>query len=313
MFVLLVPLALAAGPRLLLVGDTGEDTAVSHVVAADLAAAQREADVILALGDFNYDAPPVEAPDCTAQLVTNYRKFFGGLDPRKIVPVLGNHDVTTAAQDSFSPAARDCTVAAWRALGWVNDEAAFHVRKVDRGGVRVDLAVVDAGFYGSGAARPSLTFRPKADWRFYAAHYAWRSAVGKCEERDKIPVTWLGKPPMHAWLNGHAHHLEAVDVEGVLALTSGAGKEMRKPKVCEGVGSLFVYTRATDEAIAGWLQVDVLSADALQVTPRVCTLEGCTSKPAMACTKGSAAFSLVCQPTEAALAPVLAAPPPSVP
>ena len=56
--------ALAAGPRLLLVGDTGEDTAVGKVVAADLAAAQAGADVILVRGDLYYDAPPVDSADC---------------------------------------------------------------------------------------------------------------------------------------------------------------------------------------------------------------------------------------------------------
>ena len=296
---LLTQIALAAGPRLILVGDTGEDTAVGRVVAADVSAAQAGADVILAMGDFNYDAPPIEAADCVDQLVAGYAKFYTGLSAAKLVPILGNHDVTTVEQESFSPAARDCTVQAWRKLGWVKDDAPSNVRKVDHGGVRVDVAVLDAGFYGDGAPRPTLKFREKADWRFYAAHYAWRSAVGKCGEQDKIPVTWLGKPPMHAWLNGHAHHLEAVDVEGVLALTSGAGMEMRAARPCPGVESLFAYTQPEGEPLAGWLQVDVVSKKTLTVTPRVCTAAGCEWKPAMACEKGAAPFSVVCKAPEA--------------
>ncbi len=299
---LFAPLALAAGPRLLLVGDTGQDTPVGRVVAADLVAAQAGADGIVALGDFFYDAPPIEANDCADRLVASYNAFYTGLSASKIIPVFGNHDVTTVEQTSFSPAARDCTVQAWRKLGWVSDDARSHVRRVDKGGVKVDLAVIDAGFYGDGAPPPSLKFRPKSDWRFYTAHYVWRSGVGKCSEQDKVPVTWLGKPPMHAWLNGHAHHLEAVDVGGVLALTSGAGMEMRAAKVCEGVSSLFAYTKPEGQDVAGWLQVDVQSATELVVTPRVCTPAGCEWKPAMACTKGAAPYSVVCTPTEAARA-----------
>jgi len=211
--------------------------------------------------------------------------------------VLGNHDVTTAEQKSFSPAARACTVSVWQKLGWVTGNVASTVRKLDRGGVRVDLAVIDAGFYGEGAPRPTLAFRKEADWRFYAVHYAWRSAAGKCAEQDKVPVEWLGKPPMHAWLNGHVHNLEAVDVDGVLALTSGAGMEMRSPRVCPGVASLFVYNKPEDRVEAGWLQVDVSSRTELRVTPRVCTEQGCEWRPAMDCKKGEAAFSVVCQPT----------------
>ena len=289
--------ALAAGPRLLLVGDTGEDTAVGKVVAADLAAAQAGADVILVLGDLYYDAPPVDSADCADQLVARSRGFYGALDAARIVPVLGNHDVTTVEQTSFSPSARACTVAAWQKLGWVKDEAPSAVRKVDKAGVRVDLAVIDAGFYGAGAPKPSLTFRKQADWRFYTAHYAWRSGLGKCAEQDKIPVEWLGKPPMHAWLNGHAHHLEAVDVDGVLALTSGGGMEMRAPKLCDGVASLFAYAKPEGVDVGGWLQLDVVSRTELKVTPRVCTTAGCEWKPALACTKGAEPFSVVCTPT----------------
>ena len=172
--------ALAAGPRLLLVGDTGDDTAMARVVAADLAAAQAGAEAIIALGDLYYDAPPIDAPDCVDQLVARYSAFFRTLDPAKVVPVTGNHDVTTVEQKSFSPAARACTVAAWKKMGWVKDDAPSHVRALQKGGVRVDLAVIDSGFYGEGAPRPSLSFRKQAHWRFYAAHYV-------CENDPCVP------------------------------------------------------------------------------------------------------------------------------
>jgi hypothetical protein len=297
--------ALAAGPRLLLVGDTGDDTAMARVVAADLAAAQAGAEAIIALGDLYYDAPPIDAPDCVDQLVARYSAFFRTLDPAKVVPVTGNHDVTTVEQKSFSPAARACTVAAWKKLGWVKDDAPSHVRALQKGGVRVDLAVIDSGFYGEGAPRPSLSFRKQAHWRFYAAHYVWRSGVGKCGERDKVPVEWLGRPPMHAWLNGHAHQ-----VEGTLALTSGAGMEMRSAKDCGGVESLFTYTKPEAADAGGWLQLDVLSATELRVTPRVCSPTGCEWKPALSCTKGKDPFSVACTPTADAR-PATPMPPPA--
>jgi hypothetical protein len=115
---------------------------------------------------------------------------------------------------------------------------------------------------------------------------------------------------MHAWLNGHAHHLEAVQVEGTLALTSGAGMEMRSAKDCGGVESLFTYTKPEAADAGGWLQLDVLSATELRVTPRVCSPTGCEWKPALSCTKGKDPFSVACTPTADAR-PATPMPPPA--
>ncbi len=287
--------AALAGPRLVLVGDTGEDTAIGKLVSAQLVKEMATADWLLALGDFYYDAPPIDDKACATLLAERYRNFYAGISPRKVIPVLGNHDVTTTAQDGFSPAARACSVAAFELLGWSKGEYPSAVRKVDKSGVQVDLAVVDAGFYGAGAPKPSLTFRPSA-WRFYAAHYTWRTTAGKCEEQDKIPVGWLGTPPMDLWLNGHAHHLDAVMVDSVLALTSGSGMEMRKPKVCPDVTSQFTYTQDDGPPVGGYLVVDVVSASALRVTPTICAESGCAAKPAIECTRVEKGHGVSCAP-----------------
>ncbi len=288
-------LALAAGPRILLVGDTGEDNPIARVVSADVGKELNAAQWLLALGDLYYDAPPVDDPHCVDKVAERYRAFYGAFPATKVIPVLGNHDLTTEAQESFSPAARDCSVAAFKQLGWVKDGSyPSAVRKLDKGGVHVDLAVIDAGFYGAGAPRPTLTFRKDA-WRFYAAHYTWRTTAGKCDEQDKIPVDWLGKPPMDLWLNGHAHHLDAVPVDPVLALTSGGGMQMRERHECPGVTSLFTYVQEPNAPkVGGYLALDVLSATEVRVTPRVCTLEGCEWKPAARCTRVTEGFGVSC-------------------
>ncbi|GDX83458.1 hypothetical protein LBMAG42_52690 [Deltaproteobacteria bacterium] len=291
---LLTAFALAAGPRLLLVGDTGEDTPIGRVVSADIGRELPSADWLLALGDFLYDAPPIDDADCAGKLAEKIRLYYGTFDPKKVIPVLGNHDVTTVEQKSFSPAARACSVAAFEKLGWTKGDYPSHVDKLDKGGVALDLAVLDAGFYGSGAPVPSLKFRDTA-WRAYAAHYSWRTTSGKCSEQDKIPVEWLGKPPMDFWLNGHAHHLDAVPVDTVLALTSGGGMELRTPTPCEGVTGLFTYVQLPDAPVAGgYVALDVISATQVRFTPRVCTLDGCDWKPAVTCTRDAKVHGVAC-------------------
>ncbi|MSQ01850.1 MAG: metallophosphatase family protein [Myxococcales bacterium] len=280
----LLAAAALAGPRLVLVGDTGEDTAIGRVVSAQLVGEMATADWLLALGDFYYDAPPIDDNACAQLVAERLRLFYGAIPPRKVIPVLGNHDVTTAAQDGFSPAARACSVAAFGLLGWTSGEYPSAVRSLDKAGVRVDLAVIDAGFYGAGAPKPSLSFRTRA-WRLYASHYTWRTTAGKCEEQDKIPVGWLGSPPMDLWLNSHAHHLDAVMVDSVLALTSGGGMEMRKPKVCPDVTSQFTHAQGDGAPMGGYLVVDVLSGSKLKVTPTVCAETGCLPKPSIECTR----------------------------
>ncbi len=295
MLALLTAVALA-GPRIILVGDTGEDTAIGKVVSAQLVKEMATADWLLALGDLFYDAPPIDDNACATLLAARYRSFYEGIPPQKVIPVLGNHDVTTVAQDAFSPAARACSVAAFELLGWSKGDYPSAVRKLDKAGVAIDLAVIDAGFYGAGAPKPSLKFR-KESWRFYAAHYTWRTTAGKCDEQDKIPVAWLGKPPMDLWLNGHAHHLDAVMVESVLALTSGGGMELRKPKICPDVTSHFTYTRDADgPPLGGYLALDVVSKSSLVVTPTVCTETGCAAKPAIACVRVEKGLGVSCKP-----------------
>ncbi len=293
---MLLALSLAiAGPRVLLVGDTGDDTAMARIVSKDIGVELARSDWLLALGDFYYDAPPSDQPDCVEQVAARYRAFYGAFPAKKVVPVLGNHDVTTPVQDSFSPAARSCSVEAFARLGWVaGGEYPSHVRKLDKAGIKVDLAVIDAGFYGAGAPRPTLKFRDGA-WRFYAAHYAWRTTAGKCSEQDKIPVEWLGRPPMDLWLNGHAHHLDAVPVDAVMAVTSGGGMEMRQRKVCEGVQSLFTYVQEPEgPPVGGYVALDVESRTQVRLTPRVCTPEGCAWKPAVVCTRERGKLGVAC-------------------
>ncbi|HND33973.1 MAG TPA: hypothetical protein PLA94_28430, partial [Myxococcota bacterium] len=68
MSLLLLSLALA-GPRLILAGDTGEDTPVARRVAEALRGELADPSArLLALGDLYYDHVPV-GPSCVAEVV----------------------------------------------------------------------------------------------------------------------------------------------------------------------------------------------------------------------------------------------------
>lgn len=290
---LLASLAAAASPpvRLVLVGDTGQDTAVAQRVAQavldEVTLPDRDVRVV-AMGDLFYDSVPVR-PDCAQTVAARYRLFYGGLPARKVIGVIGNHDVANTEHTSFSAGARACTAEAYRLLGWAPPDS--RVVKLDGGGVKVDLAVVDAGWLAAdgshqGAVPPSPRFRSDADWVLYTNHYTWLTSTGKCGEAHNT-WKWLGKPPMDLWLNGHAHHLEAIPVEGALAVTSGAAMQFRDRRTCEGVeGSLFTYVREGEVEQGGYVRLDVLSKTQARLAPVLCDVGGaCVEKPAVICTR----------------------------
>ncbi|HNC94839.1 MAG TPA: metallophosphoesterase [Myxococcota bacterium] len=298
MSLLLLSLALA-GPRLILAGDTGEDTPVARRVAEALRGELADPSArLLALGDLYYDHVPV-GPSCVAEVVARYQLYYSGIRPTQIVGVLGNHDVTNADQSGFSAEARACTTAAFAQLGWTAPDS--HVVRLDRQGVRADLAVIDAGFLmpdGShqGATPPALKLRRSAHWWLYADHYTWLSSTGKCGEAGNT-WNWLQKPSMDLWLNGHAHHLEAIPVEGALAVTSGAGMQFRPKKDCPGVtGSFFVYTLGESQQ-GGYIRLDLTSRTKARLTPVLCTVNGpCVDQPAVECTRKKGERGVDCAP-----------------
>jgi hypothetical protein len=293
----LVTLAAAAPVRLILVGDTGEDTEIGRRVAQAIAQEAADPTVrVLAMGDLFYDSPPV-GPDCVEQVAARYQLFYGGVPGAQMVGVIGNHDVGTADVSAFSAEARACTVAAFAKLGWASPDS--HLLKLDRDGVKIDLAVVDAGYMNpdgthSGATPPVLPFRKGAHWRLLTDHYTWLSSTGKCAEAGNT-WSWLGKPDLDLWLNGHAHHMEAIPVGGALAVTSGAGKEFRDFKQCEGVsGSFFVYTK-TERALGGYVRLDIESKTTATVTPVLCEVGGaCVDEPAVVCTREKSGRGVTC-------------------
>jgi hypothetical protein len=295
---MLLATALAlAGPRLLLVGDTGEVNPVADRVAEAIRAEMTDPGVrLLAMGDLYYDNPPI-GPDCVAQVVARYQAYYAGIPADRIIGVLGNHDLANADHTAFSPEARACTIGAFTQLGWALPDS--HVVRLDASGVTADLAVVDAGWLAAdgahqGATPPTLKLRNKAHWRMYTDHYTWLTSTGKCGEAGNT-WSWLGKPAMDLWLNGHAHHLEAIPVEGALAITSGAGMQFRPKKDCPNVtGSLFVYTQeATPQG--GYIRLD-LERTSAKLTPVVCDVGGpCVDKAPVVCTRKKGTRGVVCQ------------------
>lgn len=290
--------AFAAPIHLVLVGDTGFDNPVARRVAeAVRAEAQDPAVRVLAMGDLYYDFPPV-GPDCVDQVVARYQAFYAGIPAAQMIGVLGNHDVSDPTESAFSAEARACTVAAFAKLGWTAPDS--HLLRLDRGGVKADLAVIDAGFLTGGvhqgASPPALEPRKKAHWRMYSDHYTWLSSTGKCKEAG-LTWAWLGKPSMDLWLNGHAHHLEAIPVEGALAVTSGAGMQFRDFSACPGVeGSFFVYT---DDGVerGGYVRLELESKTRARLTPVLCDVGGaCVEKPALVCTRKKGGRGVDCSP-----------------
>lgn len=301
MLPLLLAPALAASPpaRLLLVGDSGLDTTVARRVAEAVeaeAAAPGHTIHVLAMGDLYYDSVPT-TPDCAAQVAARYRLFYEGVPAAKVLGVVGNHDVANPDHKGFSAAARACTAAAYEALGWRLPDSG--VVKLDAAGVKIDLALVDAGWLApdgahQGATPPALKLRKNADWVLYANHYTWRTSTGKCKEADNT-WAWLGRPPMDLWLNGHAHHLEAIPVEGALAVTSGASMQLRPLSTCEGVtGSLFTYVKGATEQ-GGYVRLDIESKTSARLTPVLCDVGGaCVDQPAILCMRSDGGRGVEC-------------------
>ena len=145
---LLTQLALAEEPaiRLILVGDTGKDTPVAAVVSAEITRRMTDAPdaILVALGDLYYNQPPAADADCAAQTAARYRSFFGTIDAARTQAVAGNHDVAEPETHAWSPAARACTEAAFRDLGWLGaaEALANRTRQLDGGGLTLDLGFV---------------------------------------------------------------------------------------------------------------------------------------------------------------------------
>lgn len=297
---LLVSALALAGPRLILLGDTGENTAVARRVAAAVHDEMADTNAtLLTMGDLYYDSVPL-GPDCVDEVVARYELFYAGIPADRVVGVLGNHDVTNADQSGFSADARACTVAAYARMGWASPDS--RVVRLDGGDVRADLVVIDAGFLvdggHAGAAPPTLKPRKGAHWRMYTDHYTWLTSTGKCKEAGNT-WAWLGRPPMDLWFNGHAHHLEAIPVEGALAVTSGGAMQLRPRSECTGVtGSLFSYTLGEVEQ-GGYIRLDLVSPTTARLTPVLCDVGGaCVDKPAVVCTRKKKSRGVECAPEQ---------------
>jgi hypothetical protein len=328
MLLLALSFAHAADPalRLLLVGDTGEETAVSAVVAADLARALAASPVaqVVALGDLYYDHVPAEAPDCAALVAARYRAFYGGFPAGRVHAVAGNHDVTDPEQQVALPAAYACTEAAFRAMGWLgaDEPLATRTRAIDGGGLKVDLVLVEGGFYDD--AHPALPdLRPEADWQLLATHYVLAGAFGK--PADEVGA-YFGVPRGHTpdlWVNGHAHHIEGREAGDTFGVTSGVGMEMRRFKgwVDRSYPSTFAWVRCPEEAwsacragarrgdyprgllpyeaeVGGYVVLDLLPPrqgryEAV-LTPVLCVDGACGARPSTRCVRREGQRGVVC-------------------
>lgn len=299
MIVLLSTAAPAAELRLVVVGDTGEDTPVARLVAADVLRATSAAAPghvrVVSTGDLFYDRPPAElsTAGCGEVAAERYRQFYVDALPQPVLAVTGNHDVYPPGGDkAFSLATHACTEAAFRNMGWLTADQPLATRVVhlDTDHVRADVVLVDWRLLGTrdderAAIAPAADLRDDATIRVGVSHYPLPNGLtsGKCKEfgwNRALPDT---VPGVDLWLNGHSHHLEARTTRGVLDVTSGGGKDLDPLEAC-GKRRSFYRVMAGDPvptgaAQGGYTLVDV-DPDQFVVTPIACTLDaGCAPIP----------------------------------
>lgn len=233
--------------------DTREACEVAQLLTSVTARVSNSGvDAVLVLGDNYYgDFPGIEpAPRCAAPgpgvssrwmanfhgVVARYDAVFGALAPVPIYGVLGNHDVGHSLIPHWKQT-RTCSESAMAAVGWTPPRGIGTV-SVGGGLVRLlDTNRVLASPAESDHAA-ALVDRGAASWELWVGHHAWSLVHEKGKQPEKlrrILSKWKRRPDAMRptiWVNGHAHHQEAVLQEGVLAITSGSGSKDRalKPK-----------------------------------------------------------------------------------
>lgn len=256
-----IPVSDVASTRLLLVGDTGavrgelpgdparcDPDEAALVISADCRArlqgamAAAQPDAVLALGDLVYFSGPSCPPagltePARATLDRVLGDYLGGLGA-PVLLALGNHDL---AQRASKPASLRCYV----------DYAAAHptVELPERTWLaRLDdalVVVLDTNRPPRGplvdelAAAIDAHRAAHADgWVVFAGHHPYRTwrDNGARPQKMRRWVRRTGLVP-DLFAQGHAHFLQHVVLDGVPAVTSGAGAKAYRIAACrEGEG-----------------------------------------------------------------------------
>jgi predicted phosphodiesterase len=224
--------------RLVLIGDTGEETGARDSIVREIA--KERADLILVLGDLVYPrGPSCEGDTLNSEARSKLDQHIGRPFAQVGAPVLlvlGNHDVLRKVVGIDRPR--------------VHQEACYYLYAKENAGKGF---VLPARHYGItlgpatlavvSSSRPFLTdsagrmtsslFNARTDdWDIVVAHHVYRTFHDKYGER--IVQTWLEKYALRpaVVVNGHAHFLQMGSYNGVLAITSGGGAKERPQARC---------------------------------------------------------------------------------
>jgi hypothetical protein len=275
----------ADGPRegavsLLAVGDTGKPPAAldaldpGRAVGGAMAAedARSAVDAVVLLGD-NFYPEGLDRDEVKDRLRENvvgpYCRFIElttrgagslheacpeseALHPIPLLAVLGNHDYG----DPESPELQRRLVPEYVA-SWHVPEGDFEVREL--GGV--SLILLDSnrlarGRRGADRAAARAIARSRGPWRVVAAHHPMRAAGNSHDprfERRMAALLERASVPIHLYLAGHEHNLQAFAGEGsgpALHLVAGGGSDVRE--LADGAPS-----RRFASASLGFARIDV--------------------------------------------------------
>jgi predicted phosphodiesterase len=215
--------------RVVLVGDTGIPGPPQRAVGAAIRAEKK--DFVVALGDLIY---PV-APKCPggslagvsgAVVEERFRAILGDLGAPVFV-VLGNHDVAHIARSPereacyFAIARRHPGTFVFPSLSYEVDFGLFVLALLNTN----DLTTNDL-------ARVRRAFDGHAGWRIAAGHHVFRTYHDKEWENRVRPVFAKHGVRPDLYVNGHAHLLQLGLYDGVPAVTSGSGANVRRHPEC---------------------------------------------------------------------------------
>ncbi len=225
--------------RLVLIGDTGENSTMRSAIVKQLP--KEQADMVLLLGDLVYPRGPRctgGALDARARAVLDEHidTPFGGLGVPVLI-VLGNHDVLGGIFGQSPKMDQEACFAMYvREKQAVGRPLVMPGRHYTVSLGPASLAVVSSspGFLDDSAATMSrrLFATRDSDWDVLVSHHVFKTFHDK--ENEKFIPDWLtrGEVRPHMVTNGHAHFLQMGSYDGVLAITSGSGARLRPQNSC---------------------------------------------------------------------------------
>lgn len=223
--------------ELILIGDTGEPGPL--VERWKVAIRKERAPAVLVLGDLVYpQVPPCPTgvPSASARALLD-RVVHAPLAAtgKEVFLALGNHDVSWDAAD---PPRHRCLVSRFARDPQVRLPAAWYA--IDLGPALVVVLDTNALDDAQAAFARAVIAAHPGKRKILAGHHVLRTYHDKKDEDRVAP--WLARHGLtpDLWVNGHAHVLQLVERDGLVAVTSGSAAKPRERPACDraaGTGS----------------------------------------------------------------------------